>query len=120
MRLGWGRDERSIFLLLPRTQRSTSAASRGPLYFAWGCFRDFLSKPCVHRRRGAMPGPGHEIVGASRLRDESIQLQHIMLYGGLLALPSAGFTRIRNWPLLLFSTSKAPVLRTRSLSLLWP
>src|SRR3981189_2147533 len=68
MRLGWGRDERSIFLLVPRTQRSTSAASRGPLYFAWGCFRDFLSKPCVHRRRGAMPGPGHEIVGASRLQ----------------------------------------------------
>jgi hypothetical protein len=26
-----------------------------------------------------MPGPGHEIVSASRLRDESIQLQHIML-----------------------------------------
>jgi hypothetical protein len=27
-----------------------------------------------------MPGPGHEIVSASRLRDESIQLQHIMLW----------------------------------------
>jgi len=27
-----------------------------------------------------MPGPGHEIVSASRLRDESIQFQHIMLY----------------------------------------
>jgi hypothetical protein len=26
-----------------------------------------------------MPGPGHEIVSASRLRDESIQFQHIML-----------------------------------------
>jgi hypothetical protein len=33
----------------------------------------------VHRRREAMPGPEHEIVSASRLRDESIQLQHIML-----------------------------------------
>src|ERR1700730_9399449 len=29
-----------------RTQRSRSAASRGSLYFAWGCFRDFLSRPC--------------------------------------------------------------------------
>jgi hypothetical protein len=26
-----------------------------------------------------MPGPGHEIVSASRLRDESIQFQHITL-----------------------------------------
>ena len=63
-----------------RTQRSRSAASRGSLYFAWGCFRDFLSRrPAVHRRSDAMPGPGHEIVSASRLRDESIQFQHIML-----------------------------------------
>src|SRR5438309_1997688 len=23
-----------------------SAASRGPFYFAWGCFRDFVSGPC--------------------------------------------------------------------------
>jgi hypothetical protein len=36
MGLGWG-----LFLLVARTQRSKSAASRGPLYFAWGCFRDF-------------------------------------------------------------------------------
>jgi hypothetical protein len=27
-----------------------------------------------------MPAPGHEIVSASHLRDESIQFQHIMLY----------------------------------------
>jgi hypothetical protein len=75
-----GQQHTAIFdRFLPRTQRSKSAASRGPLYFAWGCFRDFLSRPCRHRRRDAMPGPGHEIVSASRLRDESIQLQHIML-----------------------------------------
>jgi hypothetical protein len=30
-----------------------------------------------------MPGPGHEIVGASHSRDESVQLQRIMLQGGL-------------------------------------
>jgi hypothetical protein len=36
MGLGWG-----LFLLVARTQRSKRAARRGPLYFAWGCFRDF-------------------------------------------------------------------------------
>jgi hypothetical protein len=42
-------------------------------------FAIFCPGPAVHRRRDAMPGPGHEIVSASRLPDESIQLQHIML-----------------------------------------
>ena len=30
---------------------------RGPLSFAWGCFRDFCPGPAVHRRRNARPGP---------------------------------------------------------------
>src|ERR1700694_2267313 len=51
MRLGWG-------LSLPRTQRSKSAASRGPLYFAWGCFRDFLSRPCLAPPKGRYAGSG--------------------------------------------------------------
>ena len=34
--------------------------------------------------------------------------------------PPAGLMRMRIWPPSIFSTSKAPVLRTRSLSLLWP
>src|SRR5271165_2416661 len=38
----------------PRTQRSKSAANRGPLYFAWGCFRDFCSGAPMYRRRDAM------------------------------------------------------------------
>src|SRR6266850_4644184 len=42
-------------------------------------FAIFCPGPALHRRRDAMPGPGHEVVSASRLRDESIQLQHIML-----------------------------------------
>src|SRR6266852_9049420 len=42
-------------------------------------FAIFCPGPALHRRRDAMPGPGHEIVSASRLRDESVQLQHIML-----------------------------------------
>jgi hypothetical protein len=37
------------FSPVPRTRRSTSATSRGLFYFAWGCFRDFLSGPAVHR-----------------------------------------------------------------------
>jgi hypothetical protein len=58
MRSGWG-----LFLLLPWTQRSKSAAS-GPLYFAWGCFRDFLSRPLPCTAEGTlMPGPGHEKSG---------------------------------------------------------
>jgi hypothetical protein len=43
---GWG-----LFLLVARTQRSKSAASRGPLYFAWGCFRDFLSSEQIDRTK---------------------------------------------------------------------
>src|ERR1700730_10710782 len=62
------------------TQGGRRAASRCSLYFAWGRFLDFCPGPSVHRRRDGMPGPGHEIVSASRLRDESIQLQHIMLW----------------------------------------
>ena len=79
-----------LMVFVPWTQRRTSAASRGPLYFAWGCFRFFCPGPAVHRRRDAMPGPGHEIVSASRLRDESIQLQHVMLY--LAITPSRFFS----------------------------
>src|ERR1700731_2691343 len=46
MGLGWG-----LFLLVARTQRSKSAASRGQLYFAWGCFRDFLSSEQIDRTK---------------------------------------------------------------------
>src|SRR6266550_7053829 len=41
-----------------RTQRSRSAASRGSLYFAWGCFRDFLSRPCRAPPKGRYAGSG--------------------------------------------------------------
>jgi hypothetical protein len=45
--------------------------ARPYLYFAWGCFRIFLS------RLGDAPGSRHEAVDASR-RGEAIQLQAIM------------------------------------------
>src|SRR5712691_11502811 len=41
-----------------RTQRNRSAASRGSLYFAWGCFRDFLSRPCLAPPKGRYAGSG--------------------------------------------------------------
>src|SRR5216683_3534897 len=41
-----------------RMQRSRSAASRGSLYFAWGCFRDFLSRPCRAPPKGRYAGSG--------------------------------------------------------------
>jgi hypothetical protein len=41
-------------------------------------FAIFCPAPVVHRRSDATPGPGHEIVSASRLRHESIRLQHVM------------------------------------------
>jgi hypothetical protein len=49
MRLGWARDAgpfRAPDASGPR------AASRGPFYFAWGCFRDFVSGHlrCAARR----------------------------------------------------------------------
>jgi hypothetical protein len=47
---------------------STSAASRGHSTLHGVVFAIFCSSPAVHRRRGAAPRPGHEIVGASRSR----------------------------------------------------
>src|SRR6266581_2951261 len=61
------------------TQRSGSAASRVHSTLHGVVFAIFCPGPAVHRRRDGMPGPGHEIVSASRLRDQSIQFQHIML-----------------------------------------
>src|SRR6266850_7652935 len=58
MRLGWGHDDGAFFFSRPDTQRSRSAASRGSLYFAWGCFRDFLSRPCRAPPKGRYAGSG--------------------------------------------------------------
>jgi hypothetical protein len=59
-------------------QRALRAGVRSTLHGV--VFAIFCPGPAVHRRRHAMPGPGHEIVSVSRMQDESIQLQHIMLY----------------------------------------
>jgi hypothetical protein len=40
-----GRDDGAFFYRAPDAAQHGSA-SRGPLYFVWGCFRDFLSRPC--------------------------------------------------------------------------
>jgi hypothetical protein len=59
---GLERDEIRLgpLALVPRTQRKTernkSGVSRGPLSFAWGCFRDFLSRPCRAPPKGRYAG----------------------------------------------------------------
>src|SRR6476661_11109622 len=57
MRSGW-----TFFLRLPRMERSKGAASPGPPYFAWGCFRDFLARPCGGAQ-SAIPRALHGIRG---------------------------------------------------------
>ena len=68
----------------------------GRPFLCMGSFSIFLSRP-LHRRNDAMPGPGHKIASASRLRNEAIQLEHITLQAGCpyrigvtLAAPAAG------------------------------
>jgi hypothetical protein len=122
MRSGWGRDDGAFSFSCPgrSAARVLRAGVRSTLHGV--VFAIFCPGPAVHRRRGAMPGSGHEIVSVSRLRDESIQLHHIILQGGLLALPSAGFTRIRNWPLPVRLSSGRPRLWWQSMYTgpVWP
>jgi len=77
--------------LAPDTKRSTSAASPGPFYFAWGCFRDFCiqalqySAHSVSKTRVERAYEARCHVGDTRslvlraLRQKSIQLQAIVL-----------------------------------------
>jgi hypothetical protein len=79
MRLRWGRDDGAFLFSYPgrsaaRVLRAGVSSTLHGVVFAIFC-----ASRAVHRRRDAMPGPGYEIVSASRLRGESIQLQHIML-----------------------------------------
>src|SRR6266705_1426198 len=55
MRLGWAVTTDHFSSRAPDTAQH-QCREPGPFYFAWGCFRDFVSRPCaVHRRRGAAP-----------------------------------------------------------------
>src|SRR6266571_1788 len=45
MRLGWGHDDGAFFFSRPDAAQQ-ECCEPGSLYFAWGCFRDFLSRPC--------------------------------------------------------------------------
>src|SRR6266852_5383280 len=51
------------FSLVPRTYRSTSSSSRGLFYFAWGCFRDFVSGSAVHPHSASKTRPTHHALG---------------------------------------------------------
>src|SRR6266704_262993 len=68
-----------IFLLAPG--RSAAGVLRAGVHSTLHgvVFAIFCPGPAVHRRRDSLSGPGHEIVSASRVRDQSIQFQHIML-----------------------------------------
>jgi hypothetical protein len=52
-----GRDDGAFFFRAPDAAQHGSA-SRGPLYFAWGCFRDFLSRRCRAPLKGRYAGSG--------------------------------------------------------------
>ncbi len=57
-----------------------SAARRGLFYFAWGCFRDFVSGRLRRTAEEALR-PGREIISASRLRRIDSTLTHHALVG---------------------------------------
>jgi hypothetical protein len=73
---GWdqvGAATAAHFSAAARTQRSTERCEPGSILSLHGVvFAFFAPGPAAHRRTDAMPGPGHEIVGSSRLRDQSI------------------------------------------------
>ena len=52
------RDEIRLGLFFSCPGRSAARVLRGPLYFAWGCFRDFLSRPCLAPPKGRYAGSG--------------------------------------------------------------
>ena len=56
MRLGWGRDDGAFSVSCPG--RSAARVLRAGVLsiFAWGCFRDFLSRPCRAPPKGGYAG----------------------------------------------------------------
>ena len=42
----WGRDDGPFFFSCPGRSAARVLRAWGPFYFAWGCFRDFVSRPC--------------------------------------------------------------------------
>jgi hypothetical protein len=64
-KLGW-----DLFFSCPGCSTAGAPRAGAHSFFAWGCFRYFCPGPAVHRRRDAMPGPGHQIVSATRLRTD--------------------------------------------------
>ena len=56
MRLGWGHDDGAFFFSYPDAAQQECCEPGGSLYFAWGCFRDFLSRPCRAPPKGRYAG----------------------------------------------------------------
>jgi len=79
MRLGWGHDDGAFFFSCPGRKPQECCEPGFTLLCMGLFFAIFCPGPAVHRRRDVCRVRGHEIVSASRLRDESIQFKHIML-----------------------------------------
>jgi hypothetical protein len=106
MRSGWAVTTDQFFP--DATQHEYCEA--GPFYFAWGCFRDFMSGPAVYRRRGA--ASGREIVGASRSRRiDSTATHHALAWRGYLATRVTG---LADRPSLLLRVRVTTADRCRS------
>jgi hypothetical protein len=73
MRLGWG-------LSSAPDAAQQECCEPGSTLLCMGLFSRFFVQALPCTAEGTLcRGPGHEIVSASRLQDESIQLQHVML-----------------------------------------
>src|SRR3982074_3398663 len=120
MRLGGAVTTELFFLLVPPDAAQREGCGPGATHLCLGLFSRFFVQalPCTAEEALCRVRDTRSLVLALTGRIDPTPTHHAI--GWLALLASAGFTRIRNWPLPLFSTSKAPVLRTRSLSLLWP
>jgi hypothetical protein len=48
---------------LPRTQAAGVLRAEAPFYFAWGCFRDFVSGPCGVPPKSICTASGTRVIG---------------------------------------------------------
>ena len=80
MRLGWGHDDGAFFFSRPDDAAQQECCEPGFTLLCMGLFSRFFVQALPCTAEGTVcRGPGHEIASASRLRDEPIQFQHIML-----------------------------------------
>src|SRR6202171_2486824 len=140
MRLGWGRDDGPFFFSCPG-RKPHERCEPGPILLCMGLFSRFCiwAPRCTAEEalRCGKVGTGfpsrqtrnafarRSCSNKKLERDDDSKKSHpapsqaAKSHFGFVA-PVAALALMRIWPPSIFSTSKAPVLRTRSLSLLWP